>query len=61
MPLKNVFVIARSARGRPTLMHRLRDRQTEMTACGVDTREWSRAYSPKPIEAILCKREACRV
>lgn len=61
MPLRNVFVVARNHSGRPTLMHRLIDRQTMMTACGVDVREWSRAYSPKPIEAILCKREACRI
>lgn len=61
MPLRNVFVVARNHLGRPTLQHRLIDGQTMMTACGVDVSGWSRVLSPKPIEAILCKREACRL
>lgn len=61
MTLKSVFVIARNHLGRPTLMHRLISNQTRMTACGVDTSGWSRAYAKEPIEELLCKREACRL
>ena len=61
MPLKSAFVIARNHLGRPTLMHRLVDGQASITACGVDTSAWSRAFTRSPIEEILCKREACRI
>lgn len=60
MPLRHAYVIARNSSGRPTLQHLLIDGQGSVTACGCDTSAWSRAYQPKAIEAILCRRSACR-
>lgn len=59
MPLRNIFVVARNAHGRPTLQHKLIDRRTSMTACGRDISGWSRAYSAEPIQPILCKHDNC--
>jgi len=66
MPLKRVYVLARS-HGRPTLMHLLLDGQTQLTACGRNVSEWSRAFLPKRVldtnpdlEHILCKKAGCR-
>ena len=50
-----MFIIARGANGRPTLMHRLGIIQA-FTACGVSIMGWSRAYSTEPIPQLLCKR-----
>lgn len=56
MVLENVYVIARSASGRATLQHRLLDRQTRFTRCGVDTQPWSRAFQQDPLGPLLCLR-----
>jgi hypothetical protein len=55
-----IYVVARNMHGRPTLQHRLFPGTTDETACGADIRSWSRAYQNQPIEAILCRRNACR-
>ncbi len=60
MPLKSLYVTARSASGRPTLQHRLVDGQTDWMACGRRIDDWSRAYTPRKIEEVLCLRHACR-
>jgi len=60
MPLKNVYVIARSAAGRPCLQHKLMDGQTEWTACGRYVAGWSRQLMPKRLDAILCLSRGCR-
>jgi hypothetical protein len=60
MPLKRVYVIARNAGGRPTLQHKLVDGTASVTECGTDVSSWSRAYSYKRIEEVLCKRAGCR-
>ena len=60
MVLKRVYVVARNNTGRPTLQHRLLDHQTIHTACGLDMASWSRSYMDTAIEAILCKKDACR-
>jgi hypothetical protein len=50
------YVVARSAKGRPTLQHALVSWNT--TACGLDVTAWSRAYQEAPITEIVCKK--CR-
>ena len=60
MPLKDVYVIARSAAGRPCLQHKLTDGQAERTACGRNVSGWSRQLMPKRLDAILCLSKACR-
>ena len=60
MPLKNVFVIARSAAGRACLQHKLVDGQAEVTACGRDMTGWSREVMTRRLDAILCLSKACR-
>lgn len=60
MPLKDAYVIARSAGGRPTLQHKLVDGQTTYTRCGRSMQGWSVALSRKAIEPVLCKQAACR-
>ena len=60
MPLKNLFVIARNASGRPCLQHKLVDGQTERTACGRDLSNWSRELIRQRLDAILCLSKACR-
>jgi len=60
MPLKSFYVLARSGGGRPTLQHKMIDGQTEYTACGLLVEAWSRAFMPKAIEQVLCRRGACR-
>ena len=60
MPLKRLWVLARS-NGRPTLMHRMVDGDTEMTRCGINVARWSRAFTRAPIPEVLCMRRACRV
>ena len=50
------FVIARTARHRPTLQHRVSDNDTGHTACGLDIRPWSRAYQELPIPQVICMK-----
>jgi hypothetical protein len=50
------FVIARTARDRPSLMHKLSEEYEYLTSCGVDVTGWSRAYLAEPIPEVLCKR-----
>lgn len=56
----SIFVVARNAWGRPTLQHRVEDYVSDYTACGRYIGTWSRSFSDKSIEAILCKHPACR-
>ena len=56
-----MFIIARTAKGRPTLMHRLADWSWAYTACGLNIQLWSRAYTTDPISQILCKKCAKKV
>lgn len=51
------YVIARTARQRPTLMHALsalHGNQPGVTKCGVNTTGWSRAYFNQPIPQVMC-------
>lgn len=58
MVLRNAYVIARSASGRATTMHKMKDGQTALTDCGNDTSPWSRVYLSEeqaaPIKGIMC-------
>lgn len=49
-----MYALARSSTGRPTLQHRTDDMIN--TYCGLDMRNWSRAYQPVAIREILCKK-----
>jgi len=51
-----MFVIARTAKRRPTLMHILSANHSGHTICGVDISPWSRAYFEEPIPQVLCQR-----
>lgn len=51
-----MYIIARTAAKRPTLQHKLANGLMLMTLCGLDTRNWSRAYQQQPITQILCKK-----
>lgn len=51
-----MFVIARTAKGRPTLMHQLGTNTYARTACGQDVSAWSRSYHDSVIEAVFCKK-----
>lgn len=55
-----LYVIARNRRSRPTLQHKLLDGAASITACGQQMTLWSRSYQTEPIEAVLCKKTACR-
>lgn len=55
-----IYVIARNASGRPTLMHQVvygefKGDITTFTKCGHDFHRWSRAYLDYPIAQIMCK------
>jgi hypothetical protein len=58
MVLRNGYVIARSASGRATAMHKMRDGQNALTDCGNDTSPWSRIYltaeEARPMLPIMC-------
>jgi len=60
MPMKNLYVIARSASGRPTLQHKLVDGTASVTCCGRVMDGWSRAFMTKRIDEVLCLSRACR-
>lgn len=50
-----MYVLARTPSRRPTLQHVVSvNEDGERTACGLDITQWSRAYQPAPIAAILC-------
>ena len=53
-----MYVLARTASKRPTLQHRLVSGEdgSQLTACGLDVTQWSRAYQNKSIPQILCIR-----
>ena len=52
-----VYMIARNAKKRPTLQHRMTgNKYSGVTSCGLTTSGWSRAYQTDPINAILCKK-----
>lgn len=55
-----VYVVARNNGGRPTLQHALVDGTAGITKCGTVMDGWSRSFQKQPIEAILCRRRACR-
>lgn len=57
---ERLYVVARTAGGRPTLQHLLPPGVGSVTACGVEMEEWSRAYMRAPVPEILCLRSACR-
>lgn len=48
------YILARTASGRPSLMHKLGT--ANRTLCGLDITLWSRAYLATPISQILCKK-----
>lgn len=50
----NRYVIARTARQRPTLQHVLAGWHS--TLCGLDIRGWSRAYQDNEIPQVICKK-----
>lgn len=49
-----MWVIARTATGRPTLMHQLEEDYGDRSSCGLDVTQWSRAYKAEPIKEIAC-------
>jgi hypothetical protein len=51
-----MYVIARTAKGRPTLMHKVYHSDSGFTVCGQVLWAWSRAYFPAPIPQVLCKK-----
>lgn len=56
-----VFVMARTWRGRPTLMHQLLDGSASYTLCGRDMSGWSRQFLNRRqaaplIDLLCCKR-----
>lgn len=56
-----MFVIARGAAGRPTLIHRCEVIGADRTDCGVSMYGWSREYMAKPLWEILrCRQKGCR-
>jgi hypothetical protein len=50
-----MYVVARTGKGRPTLMHIMRG-GAPVALCGVFMQGWSRAYFDQPIPQILCIR-----
>jgi len=58
--MRSLYVVARNVGGRATLQHQVLDHDATYTMCGVSIWEWSRSFSSKPIEVILCKHPACR-
>lgn len=49
-----MWILARTAKGRPTLMHQLVEDYGDKTSCGTDVTSWSRAYRASPIKEIAC-------
>lgn len=57
---KRLYVIARGNAGRPCCQHLVPDNVASLTACGADIAHWSREFTERRFESILCKRSACR-
>jgi len=51
-----MWALARTAAKRPALMHKMSSLHPGFTACGVDTRGWSKAYFEAPIPQVQCLR-----
>lgn len=51
-----VYVLARTASGRPALQHRLLQTDKDITACGLNMSRWSRVYSHTCFSSIYCKK-----
>lgn len=51
-----IYVIARTASGRPSLQHILSAYRPGYTQCGQGTTHWSLAYQPEPLLPVLCKK-----
>lgn len=51
-----MFILARTAHGRPSLQHVLVEDFSDETRCGLDVSQWSRAYQATAIKEILCKK-----
>lgn len=52
----NVFIVARTANGRPSLQHKLSDTDVDRTECGLEIFRWSRAYTRQMVKEIICKK-----
>lgn len=52
----STYVIARTRKGRPTLMHKRAAKTFGMTACGIEMTGWSRIYMATPILGFFCKK-----
>jgi hypothetical protein len=55
-----VYVIARNAGDRPCLQHKMPTGVGSITCCGINVDPWSREYTDRRFETLLCKRSACR-
>ena len=56
------YLVARTMNGRPSLQHAIHpELGVNYSWCGIDVYGWSRAYSPHPIEQILCIRCARKI
>ena len=51
-----MWILARTSKGRPTLMHHLGEDYGDETSCGLDVTQWSRAYRKVVIKEIACKK-----
>lgn len=54
--MNDLYVIARTAKQRPSLMHIASPFNRSQTLCGVVMLGWSRAYFHELIPQVLCKR-----
>lgn len=61
-----MYVIARNAWGRPTVVHKALPANLDLSGCGTPMTGWSRVYFRKTsstgpiINILLCKRGGCR-
>lgn len=51
-----MYLIARTATKRPSLMHKITEDNYDKTICGLDVSHWSRTYTGTPILVILCMK-----
>lgn len=51
-----MYVMARTAKKRPTLQHVVRNPGMTLTVCGTDISSWSRVWQRKQIPILLCRR-----
>jgi hypothetical protein len=54
--VRGLYVLARTARSRPTLQHRLDGFQASFTHCGLDLTGWSRSFTTTRIDVIMCRK-----